>query len=60
MYDESKKWYKSWTIWFNVALVVIDFINALAQVIPIPPGILSAVGSVGNILLRFKTSLPIK
>lgn len=54
--DTVKKWYNSWTIWFNVAMITIDFVNSLAQFIPIPPGILSAIASFGNILLRFKTT----
>ena len=58
--NESKKWYQSWTVWFNVALLVVDFVNSLAQIIPIPAGVLSYVVLVGNLLLRFKTTTALK
>ena len=51
----EKPFWKSWTVWFNVALLAIDFINQLAKIIPIPLSTLALVGILGNILLRFKT-----
>lgn len=56
----TKKWYQSLTIWFNLALLLVDFINQLAQIIPIPPGIISFVALVGNFLLRLKTTTGIR
>ena len=56
---EAKKWYKSWTIWANVALIVIDAVNQMAGIMPIPPAVITSIGVVGNILLRFKTDSPV-
>jgi len=56
----EKKWYQSWTIWFNIIMLVLDFVNQLAQFIPMPAGVITAIGSIANILLRFKTITPIK
>ena len=53
---ETKKWYQSLTIWFNIILIVLEAINQMAQFIPIPPGIISIVGNLLNIGLRFKTT----
>ena len=59
MSNTTKKWYKSWTVWYNIALIVVDVVNQIAQFIPLPAGVLTLVGSIGNILLRFKTIQPI-
>lgn len=53
---ESKKWWQSWTIWFNILLAVGDFVNALMQIVPLPAGLVTYLGVIGNILLRLKTS----
>ena len=55
----QKKWYQSWTIWFNIAMLVIATINELAKIIPISPAVLANVTIFGNILLRFKTTMGI-
>ena len=57
---QTKKWYQSWTVWFNIILLGVDFMNSLAQFVPIPPGVLASVAMVGNILLRFKTTKAIQ
>lgn len=57
---QTKKWYQSWTVWFNLALVAVDVINQLAQIVPIPPGFIALVGGFGNLLLRFKTTTAIQ
>ena len=56
---DSKKWYQSYTIWFNLAMFIIATINELAKIVPISSAILGDITVVGNILLRFKTVLPI-
>lgn len=56
---ENKIWYKSWTIWFNLVVIVLDAINAVAGIIPIPAGVMSYVTTIGNLLLRFKTTKPL-
>ena len=56
---ETKKWYQSWTIWFNIAMLVIATINELAKIVPISPVILGDITVLGNILLRFKTVMGI-
>lgn len=53
---DKKVWYKSYTVWFNVALIVIGAITQLAEFIPIPPQVLVYVGMFGNLLLRLKTN----
>lgn len=60
MATKNKKWYQSWTIWFNVALLAVGFVNELALIIPLPAELLTMVASAGNILLRFKTVASIK
>ena len=57
---ENKKWYNSWTIWFNLILLAVDVVNQLANIVPIPAGFITFVGTIGNLALRYKTSLPIK
>lgn len=52
---QLKKWNKSLTIWFNVALLVIATTNDVAQIVPIPNEVLVNLALIGNILLRFKT-----
>ena len=55
----GKPWYASWTIWFNVAIFLVGVVNQLGQIIPLPTQVLVYVGIVGNVLLRFKTAVPI-
>ena len=55
----TKAWYTSWTVWFNVALLIVTTINGLAQIVPISPTVIAYVAAVGNFLLRFKTLLPV-
>lgn len=55
----AKKWYTSWTLWFNVAILLIGFIQQLAAYVPIPAEILAYVATIGNFLLRFKTNKPL-
>lgn len=55
----QKKWYRSWTIWFNIAMLVIAVINELAKIIPISSEILGMITIIGNILLRVKTTMGI-
>jgi len=55
-----KKWYKSKTVWLNVASVVTTLTGAVAQILPSIQGLISletyliigAVVGVGNIVLR--------
>ncbi|MEF3692227.1 MAG: hypothetical protein V3574_04215 [Candidatus Moraniibacteriota bacterium] len=51
-----KKWYQSWTVWFNVAMLAVATINELAQIVPISAEFLSIVAVIGNLLLRIKTT----
>ena len=54
--ENSKKWYKSWTVWFNLALALIAFVQQVAVDVPLPPEFLVYLAVAGNFLLRFKTS----
>tara|TARA_Y100000310_G_scaffold83357_1_gene80010 strand:- start:540 stop:725 length:186 start_codon:yes stop_codon:yes gene_type:complete len=52
----SKKWYKSWTMWANIAAIVAF---AVADVMELIPGSASYAGyviSIGNLALRIKTT----
>lgn len=51
-----KKWYKSWTIWFNLALLAVEVIGQINLIVPLPPELIVWAGLAGNFLLRFKTS----
>lgn len=56
----EKKWFQSWTVWFNVAILVLTSVNEFAKILPIPPEYVTLALTVGNLLLRIKTSLPVK
>jgi Mg2+/citrate symporter len=58
--EEKKPFYKSWTVWFNVILILVDAINQISQFVPMPAGFLTMVGALGNLVLRFKTFQGIK
>jgi len=66
----AKVFYKSWTIWFNVLSFLLVILN---QALPIAPSLIhdagtaknvgdliSAIIVVVNVLLRFKTTNPVK
>ena len=55
----QKKWYQSWTIWFNIIMLAIATVNDLAGIFPIPKEFLINLTIVGNILLRIKTTMGI-
>jgi hypothetical protein len=56
----TKKWYQSWTVWFNLIGIFVDAVNSVAQIVPIPAGFLTYVILLGNIALRLKTVTGIK
>ena len=56
MNTNTKFWYQSWTVWFNVLLAAIAFIQTLGGIVPIPTTILADIAILGNFLLRFKTN----
>lgn len=56
----EKKWFQSWTVWFNVAVLVLTSVNEFAKVLPIPAELVTLALTVGNLLLRIKTTLPVK
>lgn len=51
---------KSKTVWFNIITGVVELTNAFAVPLGIAPGTLTIVGAVGNVVLRFLTSLPLE
>ncbi len=53
--NNKKVWYKSVTVWYNVALILIALVENLSNYIPIPASLVAELAIVGNILLRFKT-----
>lgn len=64
---ESKPWYKSKTLWFNLAFLVLTLILVVARFFgygDFEPGvewqeIVAVVGSVINLILRYATKKPI-
>jgi hypothetical protein len=52
---ETKIWYKSVTVWFNVALLLVATVTQLSQIVPLSPELVAVIATVGNALLRFKT-----
>lgn len=54
--NNSKPWYTSWTIWFNVIFALGTFIDTIAPIVPFPSWFLVGAAAVSNILLRFKTN----
>lgn len=62
---EPKPWYLSRTVWLNAASAVFyvaEIVVNVSQTMPIPPGLSGAVGvlvNVANIVLRFKTVVPV-
>lgn len=63
---DAKPWYLSRTVWLNAASAVFFAAEAVVQVagtLPIPPGLAGAaavVVNVANIILRFKTVVPVQ
>jgi len=53
--DSSKVWYKSLTVWFNILLAVVSFVQTLSGIVPIPAKFIADIALLGNFLLRFKT-----
>lgn len=53
---EVKKWYKSWTVWFNLLVLALGSANDIAKIVPIPTDYAIKAVVLGNLLLRvFKT-----
>lgn len=57
---ETKKWYQSWTIWFNLVMLLVTFVTQLGTILPIPVTYIAAATTVGNLALRFKTVMGIE
>lgn len=57
--EQTKPWWESKTIWFNVLSGAVDLAQTLGGVGVLPPGVLPLVVAVGNVLLRIITSQPI-
>ena len=49
-----KKWYQSRTIWLNVVSTGLEIFNTFSG--SIPPGVITIVTNLGNIVLRCLTS----
>ena len=56
---EKKKWWKSITLWVNVAVIILEALNQILQLVPVPAGVTTYVVTGLNILLRFKTKMGI-
>jgi hypothetical protein len=61
MATETKAWYASKTVWFNVITAALVAVGELADVFPISshPAFYTTFISVGNIILRLITYKPI-
>ena len=53
----AKPFYKSLTVWFNVASLALGLVVGLSEYVPIPPEVVAMVVAAGNVLLRFKTNV---
>lgn len=53
--EEVKNILKSKTFWWNVIAIGLEVV----QVLPVPPGTIAVITSVGNILLRVFTDKPV-
>lgn len=56
--DTLKGLLRSKTFWFNIATGAVEVVNFLAPVLP--PGVVTGVGVIGNIILRAVTTEPLK
>ncbi len=56
---EKKSISSSWTVWFNVILIIIGAITQISQTIYIDPEVMTYIATFGNIILRLKTTQPI-
>lgn len=58
--SKLKKWYKSRTLWFNLVTLLLGVTEVVTGVYAIPGDYLLLVNGVGNVLLRFLTTEPIR
>ena len=56
---DTKPWYQSKTVWFNVLSASVDIFQTLGGFGVVPPGALAIGTAVGNVLLRAVTSQPL-
>ncbi len=57
--ENGKPWWQSKTIWFNVITGVVEIAQSLSGTGLVPPGILTVIVNMGNVLLRLITKSPI-
>ena len=53
---QTKPWYFSWTIWFNVLILLLVFLNSVSAFIPFPTSFVMEMTALLNLLLRLKTT----
>ena len=57
---QTIKVWQSWTVWFNIAMLIVAFVPQVNAVFPLPAGFVEMVAMVGNLLLRvYKTTTAI-
>ncbi len=57
---ETKQWYLSKVLYFNVITIAIGIAQVVSQTYPVPTETLALIVGIGNMLLRmFATSTPI-
>lgn len=56
---QTKQWYQSVTVWFNIVMILVATIQSLSSFIPLNPEFLLYVAGAGNFFLRFKTVIGI-
>lgn len=52
----SKSWWKSKTLWFNLIVLLMGSVQLYADTYPVPPEVLGLILGIGNLLLRFVTN----
>lgn len=54
-----KPWYKSRTVWFNLAAAVVVAVQVWFGTLPVSPEIQAVVVAAANLVLRFLTTKPV-
>jgi hypothetical protein len=55
----TKQWFKSRTLWFNVITILIGVVQVIAKTYPIPVDVLALIIALGNMILRVISGQPI-
>lgn len=57
---ETKQWYASKTLWFNVITIILGVVQVITKTYPIETEALALIMGVGNMLLRILDGQPLQ